>query len=322
MLKKIEFKEIVKEKKISKQKHFIYKLDNYTRKYQELFHKTEFINESLSIDNNKIIIPLTKNKKSNDYSLYGDPIEIFFDEIISFKNYEIIDKYFKKLKEKKIFKFKIDNEKEIINNKSPLVEKIIYEIYIDLSENIETIKSRFSSNLRNEINRNYENTKYEIVDKNNYEMNEIFKMMKFHIKVSGRQTRSDETWKINEDMLLNDQGFLTRIKYKNDVISYSFFCHDKYTCNYLSSVGERDHYKIIRNMHHKSLWMAINHSKKSNCKYFFVGPITLYSKEEISKKEKNIENFKSKFKGTNSKFVILNDLPDYKYYKKFIMGIG
>ena len=136
MLKKIEFNEIVKEKKIYKQKHFIYKLDNYIRKYQELFHKTEFINESLSIDNNKIIIPLTKNKKSNDYSLYGDPIEIFFDEIISFKNYEIIDKYFKKLKEKKIFKFKINNEKKIINNNSPLIEKIIYEIYIDLSENI------------------------------------------------------------------------------------------------------------------------------------------------------------------------------------------
>ena len=108
-------------------------------------------------------------------------------------------------------------KKKIINNNSPLIEKIIYEIYIDLSENIETIKSRFSSNLRNEINRNYENTKYEIVDKNNYEMNEIFKMMKFHIKISGRQTRSDETWKINEDMLLNDQGFLTRIKYNNDV---------------------------------------------------------------------------------------------------------
>ena len=42
MLKKVEFEEIVKKKKISKQKHFIYKLDNYVKRYQELFIKQIF----------------------------------------------------------------------------------------------------------------------------------------------------------------------------------------------------------------------------------------------------------------------------------------
>ena len=62
-------------------------------------------------------------------------------------------------------------------------------------------------------------------------------------------------------------------------------------------------------------------AKKNRCKYFFVGPNTLDSKKGITEKEKSIERFKSKFKGTNSKFVILNDLPDYDFYKKFIMQI-
>ncbi len=321
IFEKIEIERIINDKNISQKKHFRYKLDSLIREYQQLFHKTLFVNESLIMRNKKIIIPLTKNIKTEEYSFYGDPIEIFSEGLISFENYENTRNQIKKLNGKKLFKFQVKDEKEIINNGSPLIESVISEIYIDLSQSLETIKSYFSSNLRNEINKNYDGTTYEIVDKSNYRPNEIFDMMKFHIKISGRQTRSDDSWRQNEKMLLKDQGFLTRINYENKIISYSFFCHDKFTCNYLSSVGERDYYKSIRNMHHKSLWMAIKQAKKNRCKYFFVGPNTLYSKKGITEKEKSIERFKSKFKGTNSKFVILNDLPDYDFYKKFIMQI-
>lgn len=318
---KIEIEKIINDKNISEKKHFRYKLDSLMRDYQQLFHKTLFVNESISMRNKKIIIPITKNSKTGEYSFYGDPIEIFSKELISSENYENVRKQIKKFEGKKLFKFQIRDEKEIINNKSSLIESVISEIYINLTQSLEKIKSYFSSNLRNEINKSYDGTIYEIVDSSNYSPNEIFDMMKFHIKISGRQTRSEDSWRQNEKMLLKNQGFLTRIKYENKIISYSFFCHDKYTCNYLSSVGERDYYKSIRNMHHKSLWMAIKQAKKNKCKYFFVGPNTLYSKNGITEKERGIERFKSKFKGTNSKFVILNDLPDYSYYKKFIMCI-
>jgi hypothetical protein len=315
---KIDIDKLIDSKIIFQKKHFRYKLDNLTREYQELYHNTKFVNETLGFENKEIIIPLTRNKKTNEYSFYGDPIEIFSDKIISLENYEKIKNQIDKLKGSKLFKFEIKDDKKIIDSKFSLVEKVINEIYIDLSQSAESIKSNFSSNLRNEINKNYDNTIYEVVDKNNYKAEEIFEMMKFHIKISRRQTRSNESWKINERMLLDDLGFLTRIKFNNKIVSYSFFFHDKFTCNYLSSVGEREYYKKIRNMHHKSLWMAINHAKKNNCNYFFIGPITLYSKNEITEKEKNIERFKSKFKGINSKFVILSDLPDYNFYKNLL----
>ena len=118
-------------------------------------------------------------------------------------------------------------------------------------------------------------------------------------------------------MILNKKGFLTRVKLNEKVISFSFFYHNKYTCIYLSSVGIREYYKIVRNIHHKSLWIAINYAKKY-CKYFYVGPITLFSKTLISEKELTIEKFKNKFKGINKKFIILNKFPDYEIYKEFI----
>ena len=70
-------------------------------------------------------------------------------------------------------------------------------------------------------------------------------------------------------------------------------------------------------MHHKSLWLAIKHAK-TMCKFFNVGTTTIYSKRNIFVKEKNIEKFKSKFKGENLKFVILKDFPEYDFYKNFL----
>ena len=49
-----------------------------------------------------------------------------------------------------------------------------------------------------------------------------------------------------------------------------------------------------------------------------MGSTTIYSKKNISDKEKNIEKFKSKFKGIDLKFVILNEFPEYDFYKNFL----
>tara|TARA_B100001250_G_scaffold254742_1_gene219181 strand:- start:8079 stop:9056 length:978 start_codon:yes stop_codon:yes gene_type:complete len=319
-IKKIDIKEIEKEFKVFGNKHFSYKLDILYRKYKELYFSTKFLNESLVFKNdNKIYIPITLDKNSKEYSFYGYPIEYFSENLMSKEDYYELKKYINKFNGKKFFKFKIENEKNIIENNLTLVESIVNEIYIDLSRSIEEIKNNFSSNLRNEMTKDYDDVIFEIIDKKNYKKNEIFEMMKLHIEISGKQTRSQKSWEQNENMILEDKGFLTKVSYKGIVVSYSFFCHNNFTCIYLSSAGRREYYKKIRNMHHKSLWMAINYAKKK-CKFFFIGALTLYSKKILSEKEKSIEKFKSKFKGINSKFVILNDLPDYNYYKKYIVN--
>ena len=102
--------------------------------------------------------------------------------------------------------------------------------------------------------------------------------------------------------------------YNNHLVSYSFFCHDHKTCIYLSSVANRELYQKIRNVHHRSIWLAINHAKKI-CKNFFIGSITILSKKSLTEKERNIEKFKSKFKGLNEKYIIMSKIPEYNFFQ-------
>ena len=316
--KKIQIDHLLKAKHVCEKKQFRYLLDPFQRKYKELYYDTDFLNRSLFLNNdNQIYIPKTLNKKTKKYSFYGHPIEIFSKNSISKIDYIKIQNYFEKIKSEKLFKFQIKFEQDLINKKIQKVEQVINEIYIDLSKTIDEIKNNFSSTLRNEIKKDFENTKFEIIDKKNYKKNEILEMMNFHIKIAGRVTRSEQSWKQNEEMILNDKGFLVKVTYKGKLISFSFFFHNNFSCHYSSSVADREYYKQIRNMHHKSLWLAIKHAK-TMCKFFNVGTTTIYSKRNISVKEKNIEKFKSKFKGENLKFVILKDFPEYDFYKNFL----
>ena len=317
--KEINIEELIKIKQISENKYLSHLADPLFMKYQEFYHETDFINKSIFLNSdNQIFIPITidKNKK---YSFYGNPIKIISENYISKIDYLEIQSYFEKIKSEKLFIFEIKDENDLIDNKSDQVERIFYEINIDLLESIEQIKSNFSSNTRNEIKKSYEDTNYQIIDKKNYKKDQIFEMMNFHIKISGKKTRSEQSWKQNEKMILNDKGFLIKVTHKNKLISYSFFFYNNVTCRYFSSVSDRDYYKQIRNMHHKTIWTAINFAKK-RCKFFNVGIITIFNKKNITDKERNIEKFKKKFKGINSKFVVLNSLPEFNFYKKFIMG--
>ena len=314
-LKKIKLEELQYDENISKKIHFCYKTDLLHRDYQNLYYKTNFVNKSFEINTiNKVIVPMTLNESKNNYSFFGDPVEIFFSNRISKSMYEELISIFKEINSEIKFKIEIKDEK-LLNEKDDYIEKIVNEIYIDLSLKKDQIKSNFSSNHRNEISKNYLNSTFEIIDYKNYKKDTIFEMMELHKHVSGRQTRSIESWKQNEKMILEKKGFITKVKLDNKVISFSFFYHNNFTCIYSSSVGLREYYKVVRNMHHKSLWLAINYAKKY-CNYFYIGPITIYSKENISEKEKNLQKFKNKFKGINKKFIIINKLPNYETLKQ------
>ena len=317
--KEINIEDLTKIKEFSENKYFSHLVDPLYLKYQELYHETNFINKSVYLNNNNLIlIPITVNNNKK-YSFYGNPIKIISEDYISKIDYLEIKNYFEKTESEKLFIFEIKDENDLINNKLDQVEKIFYEININLLESIERIKSNFSSNTRNEIKKNYENTKYEIIDKKNYKKDQIFEMMNLHIKISGRKTRSEQSWKQNEKMILNDKGFLIKVTYKDKLVSYSFFFYNDVICRYFSSVSDREYYKQIKNMNHKTLWIAINFVKEKS-KFFNVGEISIFNKQDITDKEKNIEKFKKKFRGINSKFVVLNSFPEYNFYKKFIMG--
>lgn len=127
-------------------------------------------------------------------------------------------------------------------------------------------------------------------------------MQDMHKIVSGRQTRSNLSWVINEKMIKNNNGFLIKTKLNNLPISYSFFFHDENSCVYFSSCTLRDYFKYSVN--HFSIWNAIEHCKSLGVKSFFIGRSkTLYINEIQDDKEKSIEKFKSLFGGIKKKFM-------------------
>jgi len=61
--------------------------------------------------------------------------------------------------------------------------------------------------------------------------------------------------------------------------------------------------------------LAIKYARDiCNCSYFNMGAETIYSREIISKKVKNIEFFKGKFKGRGDTYFFFDLLPTKLFY--------
>ena len=56
-------------------------------------------------------------------------------------------------------------------------------------------------------------------------------MMNLHKKVSGFQSRSLNTWLLNEEWILDEKAFLVQILNNKIDIGYSLFYHNEITCD-------------------------------------------------------------------------------------------
>ena len=201
-----------------------------------------------------------------------------------------------------------DIDLQLSKNKSH-IDFIGIESSIDLSKNLNEIFKNFSKGHKSSIKKDYENLKYEIFDYKNYKKNQIFEMMKFHEKVAGRKTRSKNTWEINEKMIFEKKGLLVKVSEKNKVISYAFIFYNKDSAIYFSSCSDRAMFSVYKNISHKIIWMVIQYLKLENCKRFYLGVTkSIYSKNLITDKNKNIDLFKSSFGGDKNYFTIVNNI--------------
>jgi hypothetical protein len=192
--------------------------------------------------------------------------------------------------------------------------KLVEEMFIDLSNPEKVIFKNFKQSSKTVLNKIYNELNYQIIDYLNYN-GEIEEMRKLHIKIANKETRSKETWLINEKMICNQEGFLIKVDYNNNPISYSFFFYNEYLCEYFSSVTIREYFKQFTNITHKSLWLAIQYIK-GNCKFFYLGDRTFYSNNLIGEKEKNIEKFKYSFHEFTQKYLILENFDNLFFFLK------
>lgn len=329
MIKKADLKKLQSSSLIYNKFYSNY-LNQNSIEFRKEFHiDSKFINCSIEIKNSKtqhflpITIQLKKNHKYLNY--FGHPIIILFCKKLDYQNYIDIFNYLNKLNKEHNFK-KINLKIEIKKNyfqeikKKGYFENFSHEIFINLQNSKEKIYENFQSNLKGLLKKEYPEIYIEVIDKENNSKQDMIEFRNLHIKVSGRLTRSIKTWEIQEKKIYNGEAFIVRVSKNNETISLSYFTITNENVYYDTGVGLREFYSYYKNIHHKSLWIAIQYAKSKNCKSFFVGTYLDESKTEISAKEKNIQMFKKRFIKPNfyHTLVGINGIPEASEFLKYI----
>ena len=329
MIKKVNF-EILQNSPLIYNKFYSNHLSQNSIDFRrEYFKDSKFLNYSLEIKNSKhqYFLPITIQLRGNQKYLnfFGHPIIMLFDKKLSNQNYIDIFDYLKKLDEDDKFKeidLKIEIEKNYFQEikKKKYFQNFSHEIFIDLQDTNKKIYENFQSNLKGLLKKEYSEIYTEIIDKDNHTKQDMIEFRNLHFKVSGRQTRSIKTWEIQEKKIINNEAFIVKIRKDKQTISFSYFTVANKNVYYDISVGLREFYKQYKNIHHKSLLIAIQYAKSKKCKTFFVGTYLEESKTEIDTKEKNIQMFKKRFVKPNfyHTLVGINNIPESSEFLKYI----
>ena len=157
---------------------------------------------------------------------------------------------------------------------------------ISLENKKNEIKKNLNAKLRNKIKN--KKTKIKIISSNakkNYiEKNfEIYK--KLHFISSGRLTRNEDSWILQNKMIIDGEGFIVNSFQNKDIISSIFISTSKDTSYYLSGCGKEME---------RGLWSAILYSKKKKLSFFIINDDQNIYTDGLGS---NFSNFKSKFGG-------------------------
>ncbi len=157
--------------------------------------------------------------------------------------------------------------------KSGIVPRPVFTQIIDLTKT--------ETQLHAEMRKSYQN----LANKEKAYAGLSIELLKdLHYKVSGKKTRSDKTWEIQQRMCIDLEAFCVR---NESLTSAGLFIHDKETC-YYGVAATKD-----GTVSHPVIWKAICHAKSLGLKELEMGEQT-YSGDE---KAVNISRFKRGFGG-------------------------
>lgn len=290
---------------------------------------------------------LTDNNILYQIEYYKNEFEDYRLVIFDSKSYYLIAFFFKKIKEISFFNrpaiiitnpYYYDNEslynilfkkiQQLCDNN--IIEKIkildnnyflskyyncikpqfdTYKIYIDLLQTEEFIKKNIRKSYKSLINWGAKNLIVVKYDHSNINTEIFDSFKKFHISVSNKQTRSDETWNLQFQTILNKNGFLYLAYYQNLLVSGIYIIHGFKDAYYGIAVNDRDLMSKNIPVGHYLLYKSIIECKLLNLEIFELGNLGISELNKINL----INNFKKGFTNTLSpcyNFEI--DLNEYK----------
>ncbi len=264
--------------------------------YREYFGQ-EYTDNSFVVKTKHDILAAALIFMKDDVSFFNLPIDIYTNTEILIKKVgtKIIEYLLSLIKENgtilmyhnsNIFYETYQNQSFI----TTLTREFNYSI--DLSRGIQTIKSNIRKSYKSLVNWSVREIDYKVINQSNFVHTEFNAFKNFHLYISGRSTRSDQSWEIQSEMIKNDEAILINGYLKDKLVSSSFFMlnHDVY---YGVGVYDRKLMDDGLGIAHGSMFKAISHFKELGYNSLQIGFWT--EGQQIDEKVDNIFKFKRGF---------------------------
>lgn len=169
-----------------------------------------------------------------------------------------------------------------------------YSATIPLEWSETTLWAHIRKSYKPFINKGKREFTFRKIDSNTITTDDIEAFRSLHIHVSGRETRSHDSWLRQFDVVKADNGFMIFIYLAEELVGASYFITCPKRCYY--GVGAYKRELFDRPLAHAALWQAILEAKERGCKFFDMGR-WYTSTEDVSEKERAIGKFKRGFGG-------------------------
>lgn len=175
---------------------------------------------------------------------------------------------------------------------------------IDLRLSNELIKRNIRKSYKSLVNWGEKNMQTTVYDQANITQEVFDAFEAFHLKVSGKKTRSHETWALQHDMIRNGEAFLVVAMYNGAMASANLFLAGSTEVFYGVGVNDRE-LTEVQNLAiaHYPLYRAALYAKEKGYRVFNLNTL---NKPNASEKEKSISFFKKGFTSQLKSSVIYN----------------
>ncbi|MBU2869968.1 hypothetical protein [Colwellia sp. E2M01] len=178
---------------------------------------------------------------------------------------------------------------------SPAIEAVNYQQFLiaDLSDDIVNIKKSFRKSYRSLINKGMKLWQPQLHTHMSDDLLNQFR--DFHIQVSGKETRSFTTWKLQQKMVNNQEAFCISIHDDNSkLIAIGLFNISPLQASYSVGVYDRELFDLP--LGHIIQFEAITYMKKLGVQRYFLGHRShLFEQPKPTEKEHSIGFFKEGF---------------------------
>jgi len=148
------------------------------------------------------------------------------------------------------------------------VAKVKYDLYVDLGLGLEKIKNRFRKSYKSLISTGLKTWQVGKLDTDDSATWEAFRQL--HIQVTGRETRTKQSWDIHYEAIKNKKAFLIYLRNDSgEMVGGGFFIHSGQECFY--GVGAYNRSLFDKPLGHVVQYVAIEEMKKRRLQWYKVG---------------------------------------------------